>query len=77
MKCFYGTSNSRHFVMKLAKQAKRYDEEFEGPGAIIYKLGYSESLPSKLPDTLFLDRGPLSSVDPFLTSDSILNDDTN
>ena len=61
--------------MKLAKQAKRYDDEFKGPGAIIYKLGYSETLPSKLPETLFLDRGPLTSVDPFLTTDSVLRNE--
>ena len=75
MKCFYGTTWSPHFVSKLQKQAKRYDEEFQGPGAIIYKLGFSEVLPGKLPQTLFLDRGPLASADPFLTSDSILADD--
>lgn len=72
MKCFYGTSCSSHFVSKLQKQAKRYDEEFQGPGAIIYKLGFSAALPGKLPETLFLDRGPLGSANPLLTSDNIL-----
>jgi len=75
MKCFYGTECSKHFMTKLAKQSARYDEEFKGQGAIIYKLGYSELLPTRFPQTLFLDRGPLGGENPLLTSDSILFSD--
>lgn len=73
MKCFYGTTCSTLFITKLQKQASRYDLEFGGPGAIIYKLGYSENLPRRVPTTLFLDGGPLSRFDASVNSEVIFN----
>lgn len=60
MKNFYGSAASKHFVDKLIKQASRYNTEFGGPGAIVYKLGHSEGLAVQVPGTLLLDRGPLN-----------------
>ena len=60
MKNYYGSSASKHFVDKLIKQVSRYDNEFGGPGAIVYKLGHSRGLAEQLPGTLLLDRGPLN-----------------
>ena len=44
----------------MIKQVNRYDSEFGGPGAIVYKLGHSRALAEQIPGTLLLDRGPLN-----------------
>jgi hypothetical protein len=64
MKCSYGTECSKYFMTTLAKQSAKYDQDFKGQGAFIYKFGYSELLPLKFPQTLFLDRGPLRGENP-------------
>lgn len=57
-KCFYGTSASNVFLKKLEKQASRYNLHFNSSGAIIYKLGHSRELSSKLgATTMVLDQG--------------------
>jgi hypothetical protein len=49
-----------HFIKKLTKQINKYDGQFEAPGAIVYRLGYSQALQRKLGhSTLLLDQGPL------------------
>jgi hypothetical protein len=59
-KNYYGSSSSKHFQKKARKQIHKYESVFEAPGAIIYKLGFSESLKAGFPGTLLLDRGSLS-----------------
>lgn len=59
-KCYYGSCGSGYFVSKLKEQSKRYDEAFKGPGAIVYRLGFSKMLQDKLKGVLLLDHGPLS-----------------
>jgi len=58
-KNFYGTSSSKHFLKAARKQILKYESIFNEPGAIVYSLGFSESLQAGFPDTLLLDRGPL------------------
>jgi hypothetical protein len=41
---FYGSARSPHFVDKLTRMQRRYEEAFGGPGAVVYKLGHSEAL---------------------------------
>jgi len=59
-KNYYGSSRSRVFLSKTLTQSNRYDNCFQGKGAIIYKLGYSNDLKMKITNSLLLDRGPLS-----------------
>ena len=60
-KCYYGSSQSKHFHSRLEKQIARYNVEFGGRGAICYRLGFSKELASELKDSaLLLDRGLLN-----------------
>lgn len=60
-KCYYGSSQSKHFHSRLEKQINRYNLEFGGRGAICYRLGFSKELASKLEGSaLLLDRGLLN-----------------
>eukprot|EP01038_Epipyxis_sp_PR26KG_P010479 gene10479-14082_t len=60
-KCFYGSAQSSNFLKQLHKQVDKYNTAFGGPGAIIYKLGFSEDLQKAMKkyDCLLLDKGPL------------------
>mmetsp|Transcript_9827 Transcript_9827/g.14660 ORF Transcript_9827/g.14660 Transcript_9827/m.14660 type:complete len:398 (+) Transcript_9827:20-1213(+) len=59
-KGYYGSLGSKHFHGKLVKQIQRYNEEFGGQGAVLYRLSYSEELREALSNScLVLDRGPL------------------
>jgi hypothetical protein len=51
-----GTDASRQFVTRLIKQVDRYKDEFGGPGAVIYRLGYSDVLPGKVAGAILLGR---------------------
>jgi hypothetical protein len=63
-KSYYGSSQSPNFLEKAIKQINRYNKEFEGNGAIVYRLGYGEELYQKLKGKcLILGRGPLENVD--------------
>jgi hypothetical protein len=46
------------FITKLKKQAAKYDKNF-GPGAMVFRYGFSAELDSILPGTLLLDSTPL------------------
>ena len=60
--------NGGHFIKKLTKQIAKYDQEYQAQGAIVYRLGYSESLKNLVGEqTLLLDKGPLHS--PVVSSD--------
>ena len=48
------------FTKKLLKQARKYQREFDGTGAIIMKSGFSERLETACSSTLFLDGGGLA-----------------
>jgi hypothetical protein len=62
-KNFLGTSLSFHFLKRLNQQSMKYDEEFKGKGAIIYRLGFTKDLQQKLSSrVLLLDQGPLEST---------------
>ena len=41
-KSYYGSLGSKHFHGKLVKQIQRYNDEFGGQGAVLYRLSYSE-----------------------------------
>lgn len=57
-----GPGRGGHFIKKLTKQIKKYDTEYQASGAIVYRLGYSESLLKLVgASTLLLDKGPLHS----------------
>lgn len=57
-----GSDQGGHFIKKLTKQIKKYDTEYQARGAIVYRLGYSESLMKLVgKSTLLLDKGPLHS----------------
>jgi len=64
-KAYYGSAGSRFFVSKLQKQVLRYNKEFDGQGAIVYRLGYSSELQKQLSHAvtsngpLLLDKGLL------------------
>lgn len=59
-KSYYGSSLAPHFLEKTIKQINRYNNEFDGNGAIVYRLGYSEELKQQLKGKcLILGRGPL------------------
>lgn len=60
-KSFYGSGlrESSGIVTKMYKQIAKYEAEFGGSGAIIFKHGFSQNIPRKFPSTLFLDAGPL------------------
>eukprot|EP01038_Epipyxis_sp_PR26KG_P006668 gene6668-9150_t len=70
-KCFYGSTQSSTFMKQLQKQVAKYNIAFGGPGAIIYKLGFSENLQKvmKKYDCLVVDKGPLIDLD---ESDDVL-----
>mmetsp|Transcript_32786 Transcript_32786/g.55277 ORF Transcript_32786/g.55277 Transcript_32786/m.55277 type:complete len:446 (-) Transcript_32786:205-1542(-) len=70
-KCFYGSTRSSAFQDKLRKQVRRYNEEFDGIGAIVYKLGYCDDLVSFYEgDVLILEAGPLNAPEYDNTSTS-------
>jgi len=64
-KSFYGSGlkQNGYFVKSLKKQIASYEAAFGETGAVIFKHGFSQDLSSRLPDTLFLDAGPLESID--------------
>ena len=43
-KGYYGSAYSQSFYKKHAKQIQKYNAEFGGIGAVVFKLGYSEDL---------------------------------
>lgn len=43
-KGYYGSASSQSFYKKHAKQIQKYNAEFGGIGAVVFKLGYSEDL---------------------------------
>lgn len=47
-KNYYGSASSRFFLSKHQKQATRYALEFDGAGALVYRLGYSRELLNKM-----------------------------
>jgi hypothetical protein len=58
-----GSAASYHFIKKLKKQITKYDMEFEGNGAIVYRLNYSKSLETNINQKcLLLDKGPLTDI---------------
>ena len=58
-KNYYGSTASRRFMQSAEKQSSKYEEAFFGPGAIIYRLGFSSELSLKLNNVLTLDQGDL------------------
>ncbi|CAB9519526.1 Inherit from NOG: chromosome 15 open reading frame 41 [Seminavis robusta] len=60
---FYGAGTAKHFSRGVQKQIAKYEEEFGGPGAIVYRCGFSALLAERLPNTLLLDAGPLTVPD--------------
>jgi hypothetical protein len=62
-KNFYGTTKSRIFLKNLMRQTAKYENFFNGPGAIIYRLGFSASLEQQLPNSLLLDEGDLVALE--------------
>jgi hypothetical protein len=60
-KNFYGSGlkESSGIVKKMEKQIAKYETEFGGSGAIMFKHGFSQKFIGTLPSTLFLDAGPL------------------
>lgn len=59
-KNFLGTSLSFYFTKKINSQSSKYDNEFRGKGAIIFRLGFTKDLQAKLSSrVLLLDKGPL------------------
>ena len=55
-----GVKQAQYYRKSLKRQVAKYEREFGGPGAIIYRHGFSTSLVDTLPTTLLLDRGPLA-----------------
>ena len=57
-KGYYGSASSQSFYKKHAKQIQKYNAEFGGIGAVVFKLGYSEDLVryihSSLPPSLLV-----------------------
>ena len=64
-KSFYGSGlkQNGYFVKSLKKQIASYETAFGETGAVIFKHGFSQDLSDRLPDTLFLDAGPLEIID--------------
>eukprot|EP00980_Cylindrotheca_fusiformis_P013312 scaffold3389_cov119-Cylindrotheca_fusiformis.AAC.4 len=62
VKSFYGSGlrENRHFSNSLKRQVTKYETEFKGSGAVVFKHGFSNKLSGSSPSTLFLDAGPLS-----------------
>jgi hypothetical protein len=48
-----------YYTKGLKKQIATYKEEFGESGAVIFKHGFSRRLSKTVPNTLFLDAGPL------------------
>jgi hypothetical protein len=64
VKSFYVSGlKENHYILtkSLVNQVNRYVTEF-GPGAVILKNGFSDTMIGKLESTLLLDSGPLSDV---------------
>uniref|UniRef100_A0A7S4K148 CDAN1-interacting nuclease 1 n=1 Tax=Odontella aurita TaxID=265563 RepID=A0A7S4K148_9STRA len=60
-KNYYGSGlrESNGMMNKMKKQIAKYEAEFGGSGAIVFKHGFSQKFTRTLPSTLFLDSGPL------------------
>ena len=43
-KSYYGSGTAQSFYKKHVKQIQKYNAEFGGAGAVVFKLGYSEDL---------------------------------
>lgn len=56
-KNYYGTRGVMH--RSAMKQIQKYTDYFGGPGAIVFRHGFSQSLPESFQGTLLLDPGPL------------------
>ena len=62
-KSYYGSYRSKLFGAKTKKQVERYNLEFGGEGALVFRLGYSRELQKNLGQCLLLDRGLLPDDD--------------
>ena len=47
-KNYYGSASTKFFLSKHQKQAERYAREFDGAGALVYRLGFSRELLNKM-----------------------------
>lgn len=60
-KNYYGSGlrESNGISKKISKQIEKYNAEFGGDGAIVFKNGFSQKYLRNFPSALFLDAGPL------------------
>lgn len=65
MKCFYGSARSSVYLSQLRAQTNKYCTAFNGGGAVVYRLGFSCDLQSKLKSmpVLLLNKGLLRTTD--------------
>ena len=58
-KSYYGSATAQSFYKKHVKQIQKYNAEFGGTGAVVFKLGFSEDLVNNI-QALFLFLLPLA-----------------
>ena len=58
-KSYYGSATAQSFYKKHVKQIQKYNTEFGGNGAVVFKLGFSEDLVNNI-QALFLFLLPLA-----------------